>query len=543
MYQVNYKIETLSPVLVSDYSGDKNTRIAMDFIPGNVLLGITAGLIDKGVITPNSFTIQDLIFGEKILFGDAVITGNNIQALPAPMGFYHVKEEPPFPRWGALQEHPQTTLKPMHHKNAKFDKNDDRIWKPVRSVWLVSMNGGLAAISVSTITNVHNIIDSDSQRPNGETGGVFVYHALQSGQIFSGDIRFLSEDLAHEFFNIMGKERWIRIGKSMGAQYGEAKLTLNDPEEMKPPSISGEFVRILLVSDTIVKNGQGIYIATLTSEVLTEYLKNLGFTNITVERNTEYVDYFRTRIIQGFNTKWGQYRSNVPAIIRGSVFHFKITGNQAQAALEELYKRGLGERCNEGYGRIDFSHPLFDEAKIQSGETINVHAPQMPASQREPSKKMWWEVTGMPASVKKAVFKREIQKQISRLLSEECFNGTQLKHKFQKSTLSNTQLQGLRNIALRATSVQQIVDFMSNKENKKAYKEGQWNPQIKGISLFDLFRSGISDLNGFYAFLGWDSIGDEYRNDEYHLLAVQIFINQFVGTLIKGREKGQEVGA
>ena len=104
---------------------------------------------------------------------------------------------------------------------------------------------------------------------------------------------------------------------------------------------------------------------------------------------------------------------------------------------------------------------------------------------------------------------------------------------------SNSQLQGLRNAALTAADVESISNFMAAKRGKKADRDGYWEAKVDfggvKISLFDLFEHGITDRNMFFRFLGYSKISEEYQN--YYPEAVKLFVNQFVGTLIKGREK------
>ncbi|WP_269849658.1 hypothetical protein [Methanosarcina horonobensis] len=42
MYQLTYEIETLSPVLLTQISGDTNMVSTLDYIPGTVVQGIFA---------------------------------------------------------------------------------------------------------------------------------------------------------------------------------------------------------------------------------------------------------------------------------------------------------------------------------------------------------------------------------------------------------------------------------------------------------------------------------------------------------------------
>ncbi|MGD9489756.1 MAG: hypothetical protein AB7W47_17170 [Calditrichaceae bacterium] len=535
MYRINYQIYLERPAVISDYSGESNRRRSLDFIPGNVLLGITAGMLDRKKEEERFITIKDLVATERIMFGNA-IAGSEHQAEIIPQGYYYPKGEKDLPTLKDDEDSGAAKLYEMYRDNDTLPEK--MIFKPLKPGWFRMVNQIPFRVPVHKETFTHNSVNPDTQRPDTKTGGVFVYEALSAGQTFFGEIRFADKEDAGHFYQFFGGRREIKIGRSLSAEYGSAVLTLSDPEEFKINNIPEKTdLRLVLESDAILRDSNGLPSSLITAEAVAGYLNQAGFENIEVAEAADTHDYQKSQTISGFNGYWGQFRTMVPAVRMGSVFHLRITGARKNEAIQYLLQHGLGERRNEGYGRIAIDNSLFH---LRNGSNeINIPGVSVPDPESA-SVKNWWEIEGLPENMADAVFQKQaaviILKKVREIVAKR---DKELKAAFEKFP-RNTQLQELRNKALNATGVSEIQSYMNNKRDKKAHKEGQWNAKIEipglKVDLMRFFTEVISDRTKFYEFLELDRLPQYYHTSRFHLKAVILFITTFCGLIIKWRK-------
>ena len=75
-------------------------------------------------------------------------------------------------------------------------------------------------------------------------------------------------------------------------------------------------------------------------------------------------------MVGGFNRKWGLPLPQTPALKRGSVLKLEITNEVSEKTLWKLIDNGLGERRNEGFGRIGINRVKKPEDSILTIQTI-----------------------------------------------------------------------------------------------------------------------------------------------------------------------------
>ncbi|GAB4336723.1 MAG: hypothetical protein Kow0037_18310 [Calditrichia bacterium] len=534
MKKITYTYKLKTPVLISDFNGDTNTRHSLEHIPGTVLLGIVAGWLDRRQITVSDLDIAKLVQTNQISFGDAVISHNHHPAWPVPMGLYGKKGGMTFPEFEGKGNTGESELLGMYKDDHTLPSGEP--WKAVPNGWLQMVNNTPHRVIVKKTTQTHNSIVPELGKPDKEEGGVFVYEALKEGQKFTGEILFEDDNLAKGFYNAVKNIQEVMIGKSLAAEYGRAEIQWQEPVEIGTESANPQELHLVLISDAILYDGQGMPTTELTADWLQNWLREKRMSDIEVKPLNGWVNYFKNRLVPGFNGKWGQFRQTVPAITRGSVFHFSFNGERAEEAVREILCKGIGERRNEGFGRVSAAHPIWQFTDILEGRQ-KAFIRQTPSEQEEKKYTKWHQITEMPAAVEKAVFMRQVGVKVAEKLNEILFNKGKLKDSFENHP-SNSQLQGLRNKALIAQGVDDICRFMQAKVKKKADRDGYWNAKLNydsgTVSLFDLFREKIADGDWFFRFLELDGLYGKYQ--KYYTDAVKLFVNQFVGTLIKARD-------
>lgn len=73
-------------------------------------------------------------------------------------------------------------------------------------------------------------------------------------------------------------------------------------------------------------------------------------------------DFAATHLVDGFNTKLRLPRWRDVALMAGATVRLKIEKPPEKGllgALAQIEHEGIGRRCNEGYGRVAFNHPIY----------------------------------------------------------------------------------------------------------------------------------------------------------------------------------------
>ncbi len=529
MYKIDYQLKLQQSAVISDYMGENNQKRSLDYIPGNILLGIIAAKISKSAA---KLSIKNLVKDNVVLFGNAVI-GSQKPAEIIPMGFYYPKGRYDLPTVLDSSDDFEVDLYKIYSSSDELPSSNPH--KSIKNGWFNFSSSGPYRLFVKKETSTHNIINPESQRPDEKTGGIFVYETLSAGQSFFGQIKFIDEGTAKDFYNHFGPENEVKIGRSLGAEYGSADLTLTEPVAMETNFKPQKDVQIVLHSDLITKNVLGVYETMLTADTLTNYLKENGIYDLEVLESEDKINYVKSRLVSGFNAHWGQNRSVIPAIIAGSVFHFTFSGNDVAEAMKFLFEYGIGERRNEGYGQISFRNSLLSEFFNGSNHRSLKYASLNPESI---SSTQWYEVKNMPETIQLAVFTKQMEKEIFVRVKSLLLNDEGKLHKRFDGRPSNSQLMGLRNRALSADSVEDISTFMENKREKKAHKSGQWNVKLEEKKLFDFFIN-ISNKEQFYLFLKVDYLPEPYNGDHFSLLLAKMFVSILTGLIIKRRNANE----
>lgn len=161
----------------------------------------------------------------------------------------------------------------------------------------------------------------------------------------------------------LGKARQRRYGKVTGwlERMDSQPLSwvprpLN--RRVKDPS---QPLTLTFLTDAIVTNSWGQQAAGISGE----WLKRL----IGVEKVVLHEVYARTKVVDGFNAVLGLPRWRDTALAAGTTVVFQLPdppGDWA-ARLLRLENEGIGTRRHEGFGRIAFNHPVFEEPLRSEG--------------------------------------------------------------------------------------------------------------------------------------------------------------------------------
>ena len=221
--------------------------------------------------------------------------------------------------------------------------------------------------SVRKSAELHIQVDEETGRV--KKGQLYGYTVLEAGQYFVGEILCSGEEAWQQLQDMTGiaektAMEW-RLGKARRRGYGKVTAWLERldkqphswiqlplAERVPDPS---QRLSLTLLTDTIIANRWGQQ-ATGFSEDWLEEVLGLG--------KVEIQDAFaRSRVVDGFNSHLGLPRWRDTALVAGSVVWFTLGEPPDDWAerMKKLERDGIGLRRNEGFGRVAFNHPVYDQ--------------------------------------------------------------------------------------------------------------------------------------------------------------------------------------
>ena len=340
-------ITTQQPVLASALEGDPNSGETFPYIPGSVLRGALIARYTPSINLGDA-NIKRLFFSDAVRFLHAYPLENDQRAIPLPR---LLPENPSAPSADAAHENAASSDPPLKNKGLPIE-------------WLVNDSNGAYTFRTTRHLNIHTTRNRAKGRSTRDNGAVYRYVAIAPQQLFQAVILGAAADL-QTFKTLLDQQPRLWLGGARSAGYGEVTIacTLDDAwrhETANLPATSTT-VTMTLLSDAIVRDGDGQYARSLSGAMF-------GLLNATINWQRSAIKY---TVVGGFNRTWGLPLPQTPALAAGSV----LTWDNVQPAdLALLVERGIGERRNEGYGRISFA-PTLQEAtrtatKLQYRETL-----------------------------------------------------------------------------------------------------------------------------------------------------------------------------
>jgi CRISPR-associated protein Csx10 len=206
--------------------------------------------------------------------------------------------------------------------------------------------------SVQKRMNIHHQRNRQKGRSHKGQGEIFRYEGIDSEQTFQTVILSQNNNDLALLQDLLNREN-IWFGGSQSAGYGRGKILDIKPdddwteiERQESDRIDYQYLTITLLSDTILRNEWGQYIADsqlVKTEIEAQLAQELEF--------KEHGIYSNHTLIGGFNRKWGLPLPQIQAIASGSVFVFQ-KDDITEEEVKQLEEQGIGERRNEGFGRI-----------------------------------------------------------------------------------------------------------------------------------------------------------------------------------------------
>lgn len=338
MNALTFQIHLLEPVLVTQLgAGDPNSAIGFNFIPGSVIRGAMIAKYlygEKGDAANDDF--RRLFLDGTVRFLNAYPQSQSGErTLPTPLSWHVEKEE----------EEPIYDFA-IDDSVIENDKSY-KVWKVVNEpfccLWEYEMGMHQTEFyNPISLIKIHTY-RADRQNVTEEGSTIFRYLALDSGQNFAGVILADDRSDLDIIKNILAKNPILGFGKSHLAGYGRVKIgdveSVNDWIEYDSANADDDTendIIVTLLSDAIVRHRQTGAHVTSIKPIL----------NVTPMKA-----FMRTRVRGGFNRTWNLPLPQILAIEAGSVFVYK-NDPTLRKRLQELESSGIGEKREEGFGRI-----------------------------------------------------------------------------------------------------------------------------------------------------------------------------------------------
>lgn len=333
MQRLKYSIKTLSPILFSKESGDRNLTETFDFIPGRVLQGIFAGKYIKsknlGANAHNDGIFKDLFLNDKVFFSNAYIIGKSDEVFyPTPYSIQYEKENKENVYDLLLKQEDSEFLQTKHSGGYCFLEDSN-----------------VKNLTIEKSLNFHHGRDKDIG--TSKKGIIFNYESIKKGQLFEGYISG-NTDLLNFIIENFGKEFIAYTGRSKSSQYGKIKIELTSkPEDIEVKLEPNPVTSITFLSDVILINEYGK--SECSIELFEKYLQEKISSEIKIKKS-----FVKPRRVDNYVSIWKLKKPSEICYSAGSCF---LTEGMKDSDLEKLIEleiNGIGERKSEGFGRIAF---------------------------------------------------------------------------------------------------------------------------------------------------------------------------------------------
>lgn len=426
MKVVTYRITLLEPTLVTALEGDPNSAVSYNYLPGSVLRGMFIGFEMRQnhgkelAITDDDVRRRFFSNNTRFLNGYLVVNNGveNERSLPTPRTW----DKPKYPdpkvteikiTDRALADEPQDKEKSetqqaegqkaagegqgkTKNQGGKFvvftkPGEEVKITEPERVINIHTMRNREKGRSFNAAKSGQATTGTNTNQQSENNGAIYRYEALAARQTFEARILCETDTDAEEdakYFEALLKQypRGV-IGGARTAGYGRVQIQVINEEREELPKTNRktvdvldknkkpqQFLAITLLSDVILRDANGQYSpdAETLHFTLTKALKKDAQEPIALP---DFARVFKGETtIGGFNRKWGLPLPQVQALEMGSVFVIDVTNLDTDKqklldALVSLEQQGIGERRNEGFGRIAVGwqqNPTLKEFKQES---------------------------------------------------------------------------------------------------------------------------------------------------------------------------------
>ena len=359
---VRYNLLLEEPVKMGK-QGDQSNTETLTYIVGSSLRGAFLSLyIDEYYPGKKGLDKDPAIRGElftETRFSDAWISMKGKPLFPFPAVYYANKHD--------LRKSEQTDEngKPVKleiHCCIDDVPNEGEV-RLGRNTYCTLERDSIVQGSVRTDGNLHIAVGR-----KGNEKKMFRYESISAGQEFCGIIQCRDELVADRYRKVIGG-RTIYLGGSKGSGYGRCKVvsaeSIDGTEAVSMYELGRKVqpgvLTVLALSNLILLNEYGEESCSIDISLLE---KKLGISKVTLEKS-----YVGTVLTSGYNHTWKSWHIQRTAISAGSMFRYTYEGTLAENLLPSFETMGVGQRREEGFGRIilnpDIERAFLEKAGVK----------------------------------------------------------------------------------------------------------------------------------------------------------------------------------
>jgi len=381
-----YRLRLRRPALLGAPTGDPNSAVTLDFIPGSSMRGAVAA-----VVAGEPDVLERLVLNVGVRYLNAYWEVDGVRSLPTPA---HLRIEAQRCSLAAFADDlAAAELTKLAGENPRIPPGLTRL-----PPYCAPAGDDIQVGSPRRIGRIHNSRDPERGRswtdPSGTThGAVFSYEAIDAGQAFRGLIAVDDPNLAHDLQSVLPADSsgaceassaptqaTIRVGRSKLAGYGGLAslewLPMVDDEVSASSWQNGQIsegtnLLFELLSDAIVRDPAT---GTVDPGAIEAVVATRGFRTVASWRTVTSTG--------GFNAKWGLPLPSYPAVAAGSSFLVTTNRPIKEAEVVELLSSGIGLRRRDGFGRLRLADsPASDSVRVTA---IEQPAPLSPEGSAPP---------------------------------------------------------------------------------------------------------------------------------------------------------------
>lgn len=346
MQEMNVRIRTKTPVVLSSMGGTTVMTETYDFFRGSVLRGFLASrFIAARRLGRDAHEDDDFmrLFYGALRFVDAypIAPATDQRSMILPRSLQRQKDG--------------KEMRDLSGEDTKPAAN----FKGVKGFGTI-LDGAVHPIEVRKSLFFHmsrtDLGDgSGAERLAGKSrdSGIYNYEAIAAGQTFEGAI-YGPKDLLACLRDTVGASFSCRMGRSRNTQYGLCEITLGAPETaaaLAPPE--SQQVRIRLETPFLPQKGRSGDACAMIGEIV-EAFNRVTSGGFSLSEGGRHI-FSAAAEIENFVGIWGMRRPQEMALAAGSLFTVdKASPWQAEdsAALTEIFYDGVGRRREEGFGQL-----------------------------------------------------------------------------------------------------------------------------------------------------------------------------------------------
>jgi len=503
MLVIPYKITLLEPAILTALEGDPNESVSFDYIPGSVLRGAIIGkyMSEKGLkeLDAADKSVRDLFFNGSTRYLNAYphypqdYAGK--RALPVPLSWHQDKkavskeeDNEPAPVYDfAINNIPRDIDQPISVKKRFYTRAEDYV-RFVSPKYQLSVHTARNRRYGRALRLSSGFIGSGDEA----YGAVYRYKALAAGQSFKAAIICDNDKDVEILLSLL--EGDVFLGGSRTAGYGRAEICIENSKqpfeewreawgEMEVEE-SGNLI-ITFLSDALVRDECGQY--TASTEALTDIFQD----KLKIRLEQPEKSFVRTRVVGGFNRKWGLPLPQALAVKMGSVLVYHLTAGSSldKNLLARLEAQGIGERRVEGFGRLAFNCNKREKLSVQPKSSVPMKAPEIKDE----------ESRAIAGRIVARIFQQRLESKL--IASAKTVSGYLAGDEDKKKDLPrNAQISRFRSVILNELmkenekiELQKVKNYLSDIESRKSAREQFEKARIKSKSLLEWLKKILDD--------------------------------------------------